>query len=125
MGRNTEGKKRAVVLLIGAIIAAVWFGIVCNSFGELMKPTAAGNEAEKLGREIGNSIGFVLHIPFLVASFIALLLNWLAWLLKSRGMAIACGVLYCVTLLLSIFNALGFIPCIILSFVGSAKLKRA
>ena len=117
-------KKRSKALLVGAIIAVVWFAIVCSSFSDLLQPVETSDEWEQMGHEIGTSIGLVLQLPFLIVSFIALLLNWLAWILKSRGMAIACGVLYCVSLLLSVFNALGYIPCIVLSFVGSSKLKK-
>lgn len=118
-------RKRSKALLFGAVIAIAWFAIVCASFVDLLQPVETGDEWKQMGHEIGTGIGLALQLPFLIVSFIAVLLNCLAWILKSRGMAIACGVLYCVSLLLSVFNALGFIPCIIFSFVGSAKLKKA
>ena len=118
-------KKRSKALLISAIIAAIWFAVVCTSFAELLNATPTGSSAEQLGYEIGIGIGFVLQIPFLITSFLALLFNWLGWGLRSKGFALTAGILFSVSVFLGFANGLGYIPCIILSFVGYAKLKKA
>ena len=119
-----EKPKRDKVLLVSAIIAVVWFIIVCTSFADLMNATPTGTEAEQLGQEIGTAIGFVMQIPFLIVSFIGIVFNWLSWFMSKRGFAITAGVLFSVSVFLSIGNAIGYIPCLILCFVGASRLKK-
>ena len=113
-----------MVLLVSAIFAAVWFIIVCSGFADLMNATPTGTEAEQLGQEIGTAIGFVLQIPFLIVAFIGIVFNWLSWFMSKRGFAITAGVLFSVSVLLSIGNGFAYILCLILCFVGASRLKK-
>lgn len=116
-------KRRNTQLFVSAVIATIWFIIVCVSLADAMKPTATQDEWAQLGQEIGASLGLVLQLPFLIVAFMGTVFNWLAWIFIKKGFAMTCGILYCVSVLLSFFNALGYIPCIVLSFIGYANLK--
>ena len=121
---RAQKPKRDMVLLVSAIFAVVWYIIVCSSFASLMNATPTGTEAEQLGQEIGTSIGLMLQIPFLITAFIGIVFNWLSWFMSKRGFAITAGVLFSVSVFLSIGNAIGYIVCLVLCFVGASRLKK-
>lgn len=116
--------KRDKVLLVSAIFAVVWFIIVCSGFADLMNATPTGTEAEQLGYEIGAAIGMMTQIPFLIVAFIGIVFNWLSWFMSKRGFAITAGVLFSVSVLLSIGNGFAYILCLVLCFVGASRLKK-
>lgn len=116
--------KRSKVLLVGSVIAVLWFVIVCSSFADLMNAAPVGDEMEQAAYEIGTSIGLMLQMPFLIVAFIGTVFHCLAWLLNKKGFALTAGILFCVALPLGLGNALGYIPCIVLAFVGYSKLKK-
>ncbi|MBQ8537700.1 MAG: hypothetical protein IJ461_09905 [Clostridia bacterium] len=116
--------QRNKLLLISGIIAAIWFIVVCSSFASLMNAPSAGDEWDQMAYEIGTGIGLAMQVPFLIAAFIAAVFNWLAWFTSKKGFALTAGILFGVAFLLGIGNGFGFIPCIILSFMGYAKLKK-
>ena len=117
-------KKRDTVLLVSMIIALIWFFIVCSSFSSLLSATPTGSDAEQLGQEIGTAIGFVLQIPFLITSFLALVFNILGWFLSKKGFALTAGILFSVSFFFSIGNGFGYIPCLVLCFIGYSRLKK-
>lgn len=117
-------KKRDNVLLVSMIIALIWFFIVCSSFSSLLSATPTGSDAEQLGQEIGTAIGFVLQIPFLITSFLALVFNILGWFLSKKGFALTAGILFSVSFFFSIGNGFGYIPCLVLCFIGYSRLKK-
>lgn len=121
---SEQKPKRDIVLLVSAIFAVVWLIIVCTSFADLLNATPTGTEAEQLGQEIGTAIGFMMQIPFLIVSFIGIVFNWLAWLLSKRGFAITAGVLFSVSVFLSIGNGFGYVLSLVLCFVGASRLKK-
>ena len=121
---QAQKPKRDMVLLVSAIFAVVWYIIVCSGFASLMNATPTGTEAEQLGQELGTSIGLMLQIPFLITAFIGIVFNWLSWLMSKRGFAITAGVLFSVSVFLSIGNAIGYIVCLVLCFVGASRLKK-
>lgn len=106
------------------IIALIWFIVVCSSFASLMSATPTGSDAEQLGQEIGTAIGFVLQIPFLITSFLGLVFNLLGWGLSKKGFALTAGILFSVSFFLSIGNGFGYIPCLVLCFIGYSRLKK-
>ena len=116
--------KRDIVLFVSAIFAVVWFIFVCIGFSDLMNATPSGSEAERLGYEIGTTIGLMLQIPFLIVAFLGIVFNWLAWILSKRGFAITAGVLFSVSVFFSIGNGFAYIVCLVLCFVGASRLKK-
>lgn len=117
-------KNRNMLLLVSAVIAFVWFIVVCSSLSAALNATPTGDELEQAAYEIGTGIGFLLQLPFLVVAFIGTVFNWLGWLLNKKGFALTAGILFSVCLVLGFGNALGYIPCVVLAFVGYAKMKK-
>ena len=116
--------RRETILLISAVFATVWYIIVCAGFASILNAAPAGSEAEQLGYEIGAGIGLMLQIPFLITAFIGIVFNWLTWFMSKRGFAITAGVLFSVSVFLSIANAIGYIVCLVLCFIGAARLGK-
>lgn len=117
-------KRRDVVVLIGAILCTVWLLISYTVIGDMLNAAPTGDTAEELGEALGTAIGAALTIPFFILAFIGQVFNWVAWLTSRKGFALTAGILYCVSLLFGFSYGLGMIPCIVLAFVGYARLKK-
>jgi len=117
-------KRRDVVVLIGAILCTVWLLISYIIIGDMLNANQPGDTAEELGAALGTAIGAAMTIPFFILAFIGQVFNWLAWFTSRRGFALTAGILYCVSLLFGFSYGLGMIPCIVLAFVGYARLKK-
>lgn len=109
-------KKKPTILLVSAIIATLWiiFGFYAFS--------SAASGASEAAEQIGTAIAGMMIIPFLIIASLGALFNWLGWAFQKRGFAITAGVLYCVSLI-GFTYTFGLILCIILTFIGVAKLK--
>lgn len=117
-------KRRDVALLIGAIICTVWLLISYTIIGDMLNANQPGDTAEELGAALGTAIGAAMTIPFFILAFIGQVFNWVAWFISRRGLALTAAILYCVSLLFGFSYGLGMIPCIVLAFVGYARLKK-
>lgn len=117
-------KRRDVVLLISAIVCTVWLLISYTIIGDMLNAAPTGDSAEELGAALGTAIGAAMTIPFFVIAFIGQVFNWVAWLTSRRGFALTAAILYCVSLLFGFSYGLGIIPCVVLAFVGYARLKK-
>lgn len=117
-------KRRDVVVLICAIICTAWLLISYNTIGGMLDAAPTGDTAEELGAALGTAIGAAMTIPFFIIAFIGQVFNWVAWLTSRKGFALTAGILYCVSLLFGFSYGLGMIPCIVLAFVGYARLKK-
>lgn len=117
-------KRRDVVVLIGAVLCTVWLLISYNIIGDMLNANQPGDTAEELGAAVGTAIGAAMTIPFFILAFIGQVFNWVAWLTSRKGFALTAGILYCVSLLFGFSYGLGMIPCIVLAFVGYARLKK-
>lgn len=105
------------MLLVSALIATIWLIVAICSFA------SAVGSSNGTAEQIGAAIAGVMIIPFIIIAGIGLIFNWLSWALKKHGFAIAAGVLYCVSLLAITYD-FGFIPSIVLTFIGASKLKK-
>ena len=117
-------KRRDVVVLIGAVLCTVWLLISYTIIGDMLDAAPVGDTAEELGAAVGTAIGAAMTIPFFILAFIGQVFNWVAWLTSRKGFALTAGILYCVSLLFGFSYGLGMIPCIVLAFVGYARLKK-
>ncbi len=112
------------LLLISAAIAAAWFVFVCIGFGSAGSQTPAGDEFEQAAYEIGTALGIMLQLPSLILSFLGTIFNWVAWGGNRKGFALTAGILFSVAFLMGIGNFFGYIPCIVLCFVGYSQLRK-
>lgn len=117
-------KRRDVVVLIGAILCTVWLLISYTIIGDMLDAAPAGDTAEELGAALGTAIGAAMTIPFFILAFIGQVFNWLGWIFSRRGFALTAGILYCASLVFGFSYGLGIIPCIVLAFIGYARLKK-
>lgn len=117
-------KRRDVVVLIGAIICTAWLLISYNIIGDMLEAAPTGDTWEELGEAMGTAIGAAMTIPFFIIAFIGQVFNWVAWLTSRKGFILTAAILYCVSLVFGFSYGLGMIPCIVLGFVGYARLKK-
>ena len=117
-------KKRNLLLLISAIICTVWLLTSYSVIGSLLDTNQPGETAEELGAALGTAIGAALMIPFFIIAFIGQVFNWTGWLFNRRGLALTGAILYCVSLFIGASYGLGIVPCVVLSFIGYAQLKK-
>lgn len=117
-------KRRDVVVLISAIICTAWLLISYTIIGDMLNANQPGDTAEELGAALGTAIGAAVTIPFFIIAFIGQVFNWVAWLISRKGFILTAGILYCVSLLFGFSYGLGMIPCIVLAFIGYARLKK-
>lgn len=118
-----RGKDK--LLLISAIISTAWLIIsFCIIRGALSAEPAGASGAEQLGYQIGTALAAAMLVPFLVLIFIGAIFNWCAWGTGRKGLALTAGILFSVSLICGFTYALGVIPCVVLSFVGYARLKK-
>lgn len=117
-------KRRDMMLLIGAVICTVWLLVSYTIIGDMLNANQPGDTAAELGAALGTAIGAAMTIPFFILAFIGQVFNWVAWLTSRRGLALTAAILYCVSLLFGFSYGLGMIPCIVLAFIGYARLKK-
>lgn len=122
-GAAKRGKDK--MLLISAIISTAWLIIsFCIIRGALSAAPVGASEAEQLGYQIGTAMAAAMLVPFLVITAIGAIFNWCAWGTGKKGLALTAGILFSVSLIFGFSYALGVIPCVVLSFVGYARLKK-
>ena len=117
--------KKNVVLIISVIIAVIWVFVGISTMMSLGEPLE--NEAESLedvGEQIGTAIGMTLMIPYIIVSSVGALLHTIGGFVYKKGLVLAGLILECVSLLLGITWGFGFIPAIILGFIGYSKIKK-
>lgn len=117
-------RRRDIVVLISAIICTVWLLISYTIIGDMLNANQPGDTAEELGAALGTAIGAAMTIPFFILAFIGQVFNWVAWFTSRKGFILTAGILYCVSLLFGFSYGLGMIPCIVLAFIGYARLKK-
>lgn len=117
-------RRRDVVVLISAIICTAWLLISYTIIGDMLNANQPGDTAEELGAALGTAIGAAMTIPFFILAFIGQVFNWVAWFTSRKGFILTAGILYCVSLLFGFSYGLGMIPCIVLAFIGYARLKK-
>lgn len=117
-------KRRDVLLLIAAIICTAWLLISYNAVGDMLNAAPTGETWEELGEAMGTAIGAAMTIPFFILAFIGQIANWVAWLTNRKGFAMTAGILYCISLVFGFSYGLGMLPCIVLAFIGYARLKK-
>lgn len=126
--RRAAGAARRAkdkMLLISAVISTVWLIIsFCIIRGALSAAPVGASEAEQLGYQIGTAMAAAMLVPFLVITAIGAIFNWCAWGTGKKGLALTAGILFSVSLIFGFSYALGVIPCVVLSFVGYARLKK-
>lgn len=118
-----RGKDK--LLLISAIISTTWLIVsFCIIRGALSAAPVGASEAEQLGYQFGTAMAAAMLVPFLVITAIGAIFNWCAWGTGKKGLALTAGILFSVSLICGFTYALGVIPCVVLSFVGYARLKK-
>lgn len=121
-----QGKGKDMVLLASAIISTAWLIISLFAVaGELKNPLVGEDEIEKLGYMIGTYLGLAIMIPYFLLTAIGAIFNWVAYGTGGKGFALTAGILFSVSLLFGFSFIIGIIPCVVLSFVGYARLKKA
>ncbi|MBQ8416671.1 MAG: hypothetical protein IJX13_07240 [Clostridia bacterium] len=117
--------KKNLFLIISVIIAVIWVFVGIFTMMSLGEPLENGAEnLEDVGKQIGTAIGMALMMPYLIVSSVGALLHTIGGFVYKKGLVLAGLILECVSLLLGITWGFGFIPAIILGFIGYSKMKK-
>lgn len=115
--KETEEKKKSVLLLISAIL-----GVLYAIYSVSYWASANSGNADAF-TAIGAGIATVLVMPHMICAVLAAIFNVLGWAMSSRGFALTGAILYAVAAALFPVYAMFVLVQMILSFVGFARLK--
>ena len=111
--------KRSVFLLVSGIIGLAYLiYIISHFFGSIVG-------ADDMATAIGSSLATALVTPHIMLVALAVIFNWIGYLANKSWAALTGGILYVVGGVLFILYIIFVIPSIVLSFIGTSKLKKA
>lgn len=124
---GTLQTRRSICLLVSTIIAFVYLailafftlGIMAGAITTLDDPVAAAIASGFIG-----SVLNVLLLPHAVFLLLGLILNFMGWFSKSRGLALTAAILYTISLALMPFALYLLLAPVVLSYVGFAAMDR-
>ena len=109
--------KRSKLLLIAAIIGTAYAIYLVSYFvGEVS--SSSGND------QVAAGLATALVMPHMAFSWLAVIFNWLGYILKLRWAALVAGILYAVAMVLFFVYFMFVIVEMILCFVAYAKMKK-
>ena len=109
--------KRSKLLLASAIIGTAYLIYLITYFIGGMA-TSDGVEA------LGVGLASLVVTPHMVCVLLAIVFNWLGWVLKLRWAALVAGIMYAVSILFMFFYALFVLLEMIFCFVAFGKMKK-
>ena len=110
--------KRPITLLLSAIIGTGYAIYIISYFAGV---TTAQTETTE---QVGAVIATALATPHMVLVVLAVIFNWLGWLMRFSGFALTGAILYIVGGVLFLLYIPFTIPSMILSFIGYARMKK-
>ena len=113
-----KSKKGRVLLLISMLISIAYMAYSISYWGGVNTTVASDAEA------VGSGLATVIAFPHLVSTGVGLLLNILAYFTRSRGMALAAAILYCVAMVLMPLYFFFVVIQAILCFIAFARMKN-
>ena len=119
--------RRSICLLVSTIIAFVYLailafftlGMMAGAITTLDDPVAAAIASGFIG-----SILNALLLPHAIFLLLGLILNFMGWFSKSRGLALTAAILYTISLALMPFALYLLLAPVVLSYVGFATMDR-
>ena len=119
--------RRSICLMVSTIIALVDLAILAfftlsmmaGAITTLDDPVAAAIASGFIG-----SILNALLLPHAIFLLLGLILNFMGWFSKSRGLALTAAILYTISLALMPFALYLLLAPVVLSYVGFATMDR-
>ena len=124
---GTLQTRRSICLVVSTIIAFVYLAILAfftlsmmaGAITTLDDPVAAAIASGFIG-----SILNALLLPHAIFLLLGLILNFMGWFSKSRGLALTAAILYTISLALMPFALYFLLVPVVLSYVGFATMDR-
>lgn len=124
---GTLQTRRSICLVVSTIIAFVYLAILAfftlsmmaGAITTLDDPVAAAIASGFIG-----SILNALLLPHAIFLLLGLILNFMGWFSKSRGLALTAAILYTISLALMPFALYLLLVPVVLSYVGFATMDR-
>ena len=111
-------KKRSKLLLISAILGALYSVYLMSHFGGEMLGSNGGMELASA------TLATALVTPHMILVVLATIFNWVAYFSNKRGFALTGAILYSVGGVIFMLYIIFVIPSIVLSFIGYSNLKK-
>ena len=109
--------KRSKLLLAAGIIGTLYLIYLISHFSNAM---VSSDEAEAIGAGLATA----LVMPHMVCVGIAVIFNWLGWVMKARWAALVAGIMYAVSIVCMFMYALFVVLEMIFCFVAYGKMKN-
>jgi hypothetical protein len=109
--------KRSKLLLAAGIIGTLYLIYLISHFSNAM---VSSDEAEAIGAGLATA----LVTPHMVCVGIAVIFNWLGWVMKARWAALVAGIMYAVSIVCMFMYALFVVLEMIFCFVAYGKMKN-
>lgn len=119
--------RRSICLLVSTIIAFVYLAILAFFTLGMMAGAITTLDDPVAAAIAGGFIGSVLNallLPHAVFLLLGLILNFMGWFSKSRGLALTAAILYTISLALMPFALYLLLVPVVLSYVGFATMDR-
>ncbi|MDL2224643.1 hypothetical protein LJC20_00320 [Eubacteriales bacterium OttesenSCG-928-M02] len=110
-------KKRGIVSLIAAILGTAYAVYACVHF-------LGGMLAEDSMEAVGAGIATVIVMPHLICVIVAVLSNWIGYIVPTPWALLVAGIMYIVAAVVFPLYALFVVVQGILSFIGFASLRK-
>ena len=110
--------KRSKLLLIAGILGGLYFIYLVTYFSGSLTNAATDSEI------VAGGSATAIVMPHMVCVGIALIFNWVGWLLKARWAALVAGILYAVSIVCMFIYAPFVVIQMVLCFVSFAKMKQ-
>ena len=109
--------KRSKLLLAAAILGTLYFVYLIVYF-------TGGMLSSDSTEALGAGLATALVTPHMICTGIAVLFNWIGWILKARWAALVAGILYAVAMVCMFLYAAFVVLQMIFCFVAFAKMKQ-
>lgn len=104
--------NRSKVVFVSAVLATLYVIYTASYF------------ADAASSDLGGALATAIVMPHLIANFIAVIFNWIAFAMNKRWAIIVALVLYCVAIVLFPVYFFFDLPMVILSAVGISKISK-
>lgn len=124
---GTLQTRRSICLMVSTIIAFVYLAILAFFTLSMMAgaiTTLDDPVAAAIASGFTGSILNALLLPHTIFLLLGLILNFMGWFSKSRGLALTAAILYTISLALMPFALYLLLAPVVLSYVGFATMDR-
>ena len=112
--------KKNKTMVISMVLAIIWTVISLYGYidaGSIVNSTDAAEA-------FGGMVGMAMITPYMIVAFVGTILHVVGAVVYKPGLTLSGLICECVSILLMVTWGFGFIPTIILGFIGYSKMRK-